>query len=600
MENMKPITFLIPTLTPPPPPLPPRPELPREPLSQQEWDRFRNDLDQWTKDCQERNHALNRYAFEFYYALKALGKKPTPLPNWSPYLSPSLFPEMNHDQQLIEEARAQLEGPQGLAQNQQDTPPARQAKRLGGSGNRKKTPRSFLDDPNLTIRHQVTRVDEENNPLPDDAQIPDDLQQVSTQRSFTIAYQPSKVQLEVHDRVIIVSKSLGDKSRDQIVSPAVAKPFEHGIGSASLVAYTLDEKLHWYQTLYRLEQRLAGMGCPISRSTLGDWFKLGYEGLWPILQSTEDYLLHGNHLHLDGTIWRLRDLEEEKIVRFVIYGMLNDREHPMALFKVVPLETISMEEWVAKKLSGFKGEVVADCGQELGLLFKRPDVIHVGCNSHGFRKFEDAEKTDSRARDPLKIYREICRIEREFKGRPPPERLEARKKITGPLFEELKAWCIRASENAFGPLLPKSDLAAAAKYVLRHWAVLTRHLEDGKMDFDNNALEALWHLLGILRRNSLFAGSLEGAERIAGLFSLAISCKLNGIDPFDYFSDVLLRVKVHPAGRMIELAPPFWRNLPPLDLRTSFGLIRNDLIPPGSPLHEQYRREAKKAFEGRA
>jgi transposase len=48
-------------------------------------------------------------------------------------------------------------------------------------------------------------------------------------------------------------------------------------------------------------------------------------------------------------------------------------------------------------------------------------------------------------------------------------------------------------------------------------------------------------------KNWLFAGSDEGAERACILYSLIASCKLHGVNPFDYLRDVLVRVGDHPA-----------------------------------------------------
>jgi hypothetical protein len=557
-------------------------------------------LEDWDRTCHERVQALNKYSFQFYWALKALGKKPFFLPEWNRTESPFLFSEMNHDQEIIEEARTQLEGQAPSGEDQNEDKPKEPPKRNGGSKDRKKNPRSFLDDPKLPCNHQVQRVDEDQNPLPEGADLPDDLVLLNTQRSFAIDYKPAELQLTVLDRQTMVSKSMGDKKLDKVVAPPVAKPFDHAMATASMVAYSLDEKLGWGQSVYRIEQRLAEMGGRISRSTLCDWYALSYESLSPILDAIYTDLLIRIHLHLDGTSWRLRDMYNQRIVRFGIYGMLDDRENPLAFFKVMPTEGTPKDLWVAQLLGSFKGEAVADCGHELAALLAMPGVTHIGCNSHGFRKFEDAAQTDSRAQVPLKLYQKIYEVERDFKDRSPDERMEARKTVTSSLFAKLKEWCIKAKENAFGVLLPKSDLATAVNYLLRHFAALTRHLEDGRRDFDNNALESIWHLLGIIRRNALFAGSLEGAERLLGLFSLVISCKLNGISPRAYLSDVLLRVRVHPPDRMIELAPPYWRNLPPLDMNKSFGVIKNEMVPPGTPFHEQLRREARKAFEGRS
>jgi len=59
----------------------------------------------------------------------------------------------------------------------------------------------------------------------------------------------------------------------------------------------------------------------------------------------------------------------------------------------------------------------------------------------------------------------------------------------------------------------------------------------------------------------MFAGSEAGAWRAAIIYSLVASCKLNEIDPFRYFRDVLSRVSIHPADKIDELLPSEWKKL---------------------------------------
>ena len=59
----------------------------------------------------------------------------------------------------------------------------------------------------------------------------------------------------------------------------------------------------------------------------------------------------------------------------------------------------------------------------------------------------------------------------------------------------------------------------------------------------------------------MFAGSEAGAWRAAIIYSLVVSCKLNEIDPFGYFRDVLARVSTHPADKIDELLPVEWKKL---------------------------------------
>ena len=81
------------------------------------------------------------------------------------------------------------------------------------------------------------------------------------------------------------------------------------------------------------------------------------------------------------------------------------------------------------------------------------------------------------------------------------------------------------------------------------------------LDIDNNISERILRMVVIGRKNYMFAGSEAGAWRAAIIYSLVASCKLNEIDPFRYFRDVLSRVSTHPANKIDELLPGEWKKL---------------------------------------
>ena len=64
--------------------------------------------------------------------------------------------------------------------------------------------------------------------------------------------------------------------------------------------------------------------------------------------------------------------------------------------------------------------------------------------------------------------------------------------------------------------------------------------------------------VAIGRKNYLFAGSHEAAQRSAMLYSLMGTCKLNGINPFIWLKDVLQKIGNHPVENLHELLPHNW------------------------------------------
>lgn len=101
----------------------------------------------------------------------------------------------------------------------------------------------------------------------------------------------------------------------------------------------------------------------------------------------------------------------------------------------------------------------------------------------------------------------------------------------------------------------KSELAKAIRYALSNWVALTRYRDDGRLEADNNAAERALRAVALGRKNWLFAGSDDGGERAAAIYTLIGTVKLNDLDPQVYLRYVLERIADHPINRIEELLP---------------------------------------------
>jgi hypothetical protein len=76
----------------------------------------------------------------------------------------------------------------------------------------------------------------------------------------------------------------------------------------------------------------------------------------------------------------------------------------------------------------------------------------------------------------------------------------------------------------------------------------------------NNTVERSMRPIKLSAKNSLFAGSNEGADNWAAAASLIETCKLNGVNPQTYFTDLLTRlVNGWPQAQIDELMPWCWK-----------------------------------------
>ena len=66
--------------------------------------------------------------------------------------------------------------------------------------------------------------------------------------------------------------------------------------------------------------------------------------------------------------------------------------------------------------------------------------------------------------------------------------------------------------------------------------------EDGRLEPDTNIVERSIRPISIGKKNSLFCGNEGGGETWAILASILNTCKLHGVDPETYLTDVLERM----------------------------------------------------------
>jgi len=103
--------------------------------------------------------------------------------------------------------------------------------------------------------------------------------------------------------------------------------------------------------------------------------------------------------------------------------------------------------------------------------------------------------------------------------------------------------------------LPNSPLGKAIQYTLSRWNKLNVYTQEGFLPIDNNLVENSIRPIAIGRKNWLFAGSHEAAQRSAMLYSLFATCKLHNIDPMQWLTEVLAKIKDHPINKIKELLP---------------------------------------------
>jgi transposase len=341
-------------------------------------------------------------------------------------------------------------------------------------------------------------------------------------------------------------------------APMPSLPIERGRPGPGLLAHVLVAKYADHTPLYRQSLIYAREGVELDRSTLADWVGRASWLLQPLGERLAAYVFAGVKIHADDTPVPVLDPGRGRTKKGRLWVYVRDDRPcgdptpPAAVFFYSPDRK---GERPADHLAHFSGFLQADAYAGFDALYGER-IVEVACWSHARRKIFDVHEStkSSIAADALQKIGELYQIEKALRGRPPDHRRHVRQEAAKPRLIALRVWF----EAQIAKLPPKGGLAQAIRYSLSNWPALTRYLDDGRLEIDNNRAENTLRGVALGRKNWLFAGSDAGGARAAAIYGLIETCKLNGVDPFAYLRDVLGRIADHRINRIDELLPWNW------------------------------------------
>ena len=379
-------------------------------------------------------------------------------------------------------------------------------------------------------------------------------QRIGSEETEKLEYVPASFYVKKYVRYKYACKECQSNiSIGQLPPMAIDK----GIAGEGLLAHIITCKYCDHVPLNRLEGILKRHGVDINVSTMCDWVGKSADLLEPLVRRMHKKILQSPKINTDDTPIPVKSKKRRGSTYNGYLWVYIDDKHNV-VFDFTPTRS---REGPLKFLGKYSGYVQADAYSGYDEFFrKNKSATEVGCNAHARRKFDYALDTDPvRAARMLVLWGRLYDIERKARDEnySSAQLLEARQKQARPILAEIKT----ALDEYKNQVLPKSPIGKAVTYSRNQWEALNRYVDDPMLDIDNNLSERTLRMVVIGRKNYMFAGSEAGAWRAAIIYSLVASCKLNEIDPFRYFRDVLARVSTHPADKIDELLPGEWKNL---------------------------------------
>lgn len=332
---------------------------------------------------------------------------------------------------------------------------------------------------------------------------------------------------------------------------------DKGIAGSGLLASILVDKYVDHLPLYRQKQRFARENIQIASSTIDGWTKEALLKLEPLYEQLVFDTKSKGYLQVDETPIKVLDSDKKGAAHQGYYWVYHAPLEGTVLFDYSPTRGQLAPLPI---LGNFKGYLQTDGYVVYEKYARSKNITHLACWAHARREFEKSLDNDRpRAEKALTLIQKLYAIERVARE----SQLDAtsikelRLEESLPIINEMGKWFFQEIKNT----LPKSQIGKAMAYAYARWDALSAYLYDGALQIDNNLVENAIRPACLGRKNYLFAGSHEAAQRAAMVYSFFAICKKHEVNPFQWLKHTLENIMCINHKNIKDLYPQNFKNI---------------------------------------
>lgn len=382
----------------------------------------------------------------------------------------------------------------------------------------------------------------------------DEYQVIGEKRSHRLAQRPGSYVVLQYVRQVIKRNS----DQRLYCPPAPAGVIEGSRADVSFIAGLIVDKFAYHLPLYRQHQRLKDSGIEVSRPWLTTIVHRAAALLEPIFAAQLESVRESRVKAMDETPIRAGRKRKGKMKTGYFWPVYGERGEVVFLFYPSRGAQHVLE---ALGRSPPEGAVLLSDGYSAYARYaEKTGLTHAQCWSHARRKFIQAQAAEPEAcGKALDFIAALYALEKQIRAQSleGEQRRRLRLEQAKPVIEQFFAWVEQQLTDQ--ALLPSNPLTAALGYVRERRAGLEVYLTDPEVAIDTNHLERALRPIPLGKKNWLFCWTEVGAKYVGILQSLIATCRLHGINPYDYFVDVLQRIDRHPAAEVELLTPRLWK-----------------------------------------
>ena len=378
---------------------------------------------------------------------------------------------------------------------------------------------------------------------------------IDIKKTYRLAQRPASYVVLCYEQPVVKLK----ESKEIRSAIMVMNVLDRSVSDVSFLVGMLLDKFLYHLPLYRQHQRLSAGGITLSRATLTNLTRRSIELLEPIVDAQRDSVLRSRVLAMDETPTKAGKSKKRKgkMHQGYYWPIFGDRD------EIVFTYSESRARRVIEQIlnNSFTGTLLSDgYSAYASYVAKTDDISHAQCWVHTRRQFFDAQSDEPQLAEEMMqriaalfAFEEECKAQGHVGEEKRAHRLTHSKPVVDGIIERTEELL---QERAF---LPTAPFTKALGYLHSRIIALRVFLENPEVPLDTNHLERALRPIPMGRKNWMFSWTELGAQHVGIIQSLICTCKLQGIDPYIYLTDVLQRISVHPNKDIDQLTPRLWK-----------------------------------------
>ena len=384
----------------------------------------------------------------------------------------------------------------------------------------------------------------------------EDVELISEKVTHRLAQRPGSYVILKYVRRVLKRRDTGTIH----CAPAPAGVLERSFADVSFLAAMLVDKFCYHLPLYRQHQRLREAGITVSRHWLTQLTHRTGSLLAPIAAAQLEHIRAGRVIAIDETPIKAGRKAKGKMKTGYFWPVYGDADEVSFVYRPSRAERHVHEILEPTPPEVDRRTLLSDGYAAYERYAQKTGITHAQCWAHTRRLFVEAEAVEpALVATALELIGTLYAHEAEIRtrGLKGENKRLYRLEHAKPVVERFFHWA-GTTLNDQG-LLPSNPLTRALAYARERRSALEVFLADPEVPLDTNHLERALRPIPMGRKSWLFCWSEIGAEHVATIQSLLVTCKLHGILPYHYLVDVLQRIDQHPAKTIAELTPRLWR-----------------------------------------